>query len=202
MITSLPDSIWRNTGRAACRPRQSFDCRAQSDVPSRTVYCCGDGDSGQKSMDWSASHILLVAVLRVKLRRTSAQNKTRHLGGFRSDSRMSAKICEGLSGGQGRNRTGVRGFAGRCMTTLPPGRVTWRVPHPRAETELICAFRKKQNLGGPRFLLYGLDGPRCGLHIPSQTMVRRDIRSGEPNVERETRLELATPTLARSCSTN
>ncbi len=24
-------------------------------------------------------------------------------------------------GGQGRNRTGVRGFAGRCMTTLPPG---------------------------------------------------------------------------------
>jgi hypothetical protein len=25
-------------------------------------------------------------------------------------------------GGLGRNRTGVRGFAGRCMTTLPPGR--------------------------------------------------------------------------------
>ncbi len=25
------------------------------------------------------------------------------------------------SGGQGRDRTGVRGFAGRCMTTLPPG---------------------------------------------------------------------------------
>ena len=25
-------------------------------------------------------------------------------------------------GGQGRNRTGVRGFAVRCMTTLPPGR--------------------------------------------------------------------------------
>src|SRR5688572_2891532 len=24
-------------------------------------------------------------------------------------------------GGQGRNRTGVDGFAGRCMTTLPPG---------------------------------------------------------------------------------
>ena len=27
----------------------------------------------------------------------------------------------GRYGGQGRNRTGVRGFAGRCMTTLPPG---------------------------------------------------------------------------------
>src|SRR5262245_18739541 len=25
------------------------------------------------------------------------------------------------TGGQGRNRTGVDGFAGRCMTTLPPG---------------------------------------------------------------------------------
>lgn len=25
------------------------------------------------------------------------------------------------NGGLGRNRTGVRGFAGRCMTTLPPG---------------------------------------------------------------------------------
>jgi hypothetical protein len=25
------------------------------------------------------------------------------------------------SGGPDRNRTGVRGFAGRCITTLPPG---------------------------------------------------------------------------------
>src|SRR5690606_39591825 len=25
------------------------------------------------------------------------------------------------TGGQGRNRTGVHGFAGRCITTLPPG---------------------------------------------------------------------------------
>ena len=25
------------------------------------------------------------------------------------------------NGGQGRNRTGVHGFAGRCITTLPPG---------------------------------------------------------------------------------
>ena len=28
----------------------------------------------------------------------------------------------GLYGGGGRNRTGVHGFAGRCMTTLPPRR--------------------------------------------------------------------------------
>ena len=25
-----------------------------------------------------------------------------------------------INGGSGRNRTGVHGFAGRCMTTLPP----------------------------------------------------------------------------------
>ncbi len=29
-------------------------------------------------------------------------------------------------GGGGRNRTGVHGFAGRCMTTLPPRRVDLR----------------------------------------------------------------------------
>ena len=46
-------------------------------------------------------------------------------------------------GGQGRNRTGVHGFAGRCMTTLPPG-PTWR-------RELSRGPRKKRNLGGPRF---------------------------------------------------
>jgi hypothetical protein len=30
-------------------------------------------------------------------------------------------------GGGGRNRTGVHGFAGRCMTTLPPRRVGSRI---------------------------------------------------------------------------
>ena len=29
--------------------------------------------------------------------------------------------AKGLIGGQGRNRTGVDGFAGRSITTLPPG---------------------------------------------------------------------------------
>jgi hypothetical protein len=33
---------------------------------------------------------------------------------------IEARIC---AGGGGRNRTGVDGFAGRCMTTLPPRRV-------------------------------------------------------------------------------
>ena len=29
-----------------------------------------------------------------------------------------------MYGGGGRNRTGVHGFAGRCMTTLPPRHIT------------------------------------------------------------------------------
>ena len=33
-----------------------------------------------------------------------------------------AKVYEGLDGGSGRNRTGVDGFAGRCITTLLPSR--------------------------------------------------------------------------------
>ena len=38
--------------------------------------------------------------------------------GFQMDKK---KPREGLIGGQGRNRTGVDGFAGRSITTLPPG---------------------------------------------------------------------------------
>ena len=33
-----------------------------------------------------------------------------------------------MIGGQDRNRTGVRGFAGRCITTLPPGRIVNGAP--------------------------------------------------------------------------
>jgi hypothetical protein len=48
------------------------------------------------------------------------------------------------NGGLGRNRTGVRGFAVRCMTTLPPGHcLKDRDPHDRR-------FSIKQNPGGPR----------------------------------------------------
>lgn len=72
-------------------------------------------------------------------------------------------------GGWGRNRTGVHGFAGRCITTLPP-------------SHSLC---KKKNLGFPRF---GLSTTTTSLNIDK--------------LERETRLELATPTLARLCSTN
>ena len=74
-------------------------------------------------------------------------------------------------GGLGRNRTGVRGFAVRCMTTLPPGRRR----SPRAAAHGSEGDPEMRNPGEP--------GPRLRL-------------------ERETRLELATPTLARSCSTN
>ena len=84
-----------------------------------------------------------------------ASTKFRHPG-------VNLRIYIGC-GGWGRNRTGVDGFAGRCITTLPPS--------------LIAATRtgktSKKNLSFNR----------------GQTL------------ERETRFELATPTLARLCST-
>jgi hypothetical protein len=47
-------------------------------------------------------------------------------------------------GGQGRNRTGVHGFAGRCMTTLPPG-------HPLG-TSFVVPFQKNKTSDLPRFV--------------------------------------------------
>ena len=100
-------------------------------------------------------------------------------------------------GGGGRNRTCVHGFAGRCMTTLPPR-------HRRA---CDCFF-------GPLRLAHPAEvgwaasraglrtGPRPGWSCIEAERERRSYRFGVPRIlERETRLELATPTLARLCST-
>lgn len=95
-----------------------------------------------------------------------------------SQRKSAAQSLKGI-GGQGRNRTGVRGFAVRCMTTLPPGRWTERTRRVRGA---------RATFGGNRIAR----SPK------RQTPARR----GPENLERETRLELATPTLARSCSTN
>lgn len=79
----------------------------------------------------------------------------------------------GGTGGSGRNRTGVDGFAGRCITTLLPSHGEWvgvvkpqlppLPPDPYRPSKLLAALKK---------------------------------------LERETRLELATLTLARLRSTN
>src|SRR5688500_3298107 len=37
-----------------------------------------------------------------------------------ASARVTGRFSIGVIGGGGRNRTGVHGFAGRCMTTLPP----------------------------------------------------------------------------------
>jgi hypothetical protein len=71
------------------------------------------------------------------------------------------------NGGLGRNRTGVRGFAIRCITTLLPGQTT-----SSAHTGQLPRYEKT---------------PCYGVF---------------QNLERETRLELATSTLARLRSTN
>ena len=45
-------------------------------------------------------------------------------------------------------------------------------------------------------------GPACTAKSPAETTKPRTDQGFVCNLERETRLELATPTLARSCSTN
>ena len=54
------------------------------------------------------------------------------------------------AGGGGRNRTGVHGFAGRCITTLPP-----RLTRPTATVLLLwhhCGARTKSKKGKRIFL--------------------------------------------------
>ena len=84
------------------------------------------------------------------------------------------------SGGGGRNRTGLDGFAIRCITSLPPRRA-------RRGAAIVCGrvARTPAVAGG---------GPRKQKGKP--WLPRSD------GVERETRLELATSTLARLRSTN
>ena len=69
-----------------------------------------------------------------------------------------------INGGWGRNRTGVDGFAGRCITTLPPSLIT---------------------------------SANISIKVKTPGYTRGFIT----NMERETRFELATSSLATRCST-
>ena len=125
-----------------------------------------------------------------------------------------------IDGGGGRNRTGVHGFAGRCITTLPPRRVTWMLDCSR------CGFRvpeadaaASQTKKGSAASLSDWSGRRVsnsrpqpwqGCALPTE-LLPHDTCCGKPGnrnridqkiLERETSLELATSTLARLRSTN
>ena len=57
-----------------------------------------------------------------------AQGRTRtgtalRPGDFKSPAATNYATRAAITGGGGRNRTGVHGFAGRCMTTLPPRQI-------------------------------------------------------------------------------
>ena len=67
--------------------------------------------------------------------RSTARN-SRFLVSAITDDRIGSQL-----GGEGRNRTGVHGFAGRCMTTLPP-RLCMMACGKRSN-----AAQKKQNPG-------------------------------------------------------
>ena len=81
-------------------------------------------------------------------------------GSYRRDRRGWVKVTQGnqtvagpasshrsSNGGQGRNRTGVRGFAGRCMTTLPPSRVKNSEPRARrgSQQPIMYFFARAAN---------------------------------------------------------
>ncbi len=84
------------------------------------------------------------------------------------------------SGGGGRNRTGVDGFAGRCITTLLP-----RQGEPHCTRE-------------GRFLRRAAFKQRHHVHERKREALWASLR----NLEREKSLELSTSTLARLRSTN
>ncbi len=96
----------------------------------------------------------------------------------------SAKLSGREDGGQARNRTEVNGFAGRCITTLPPG---LDVP------ETTCRIVRQRRRLYPN---------RHGLSWRRNEKGPGIARALSENLERETGLEPATPTLARLCSTN
>ena len=134
-----------------------------------------------------------------------------------------------LTGGGSRNRTGVHGFAGRCITTLPSRLTilidvvlsirftTWsgkRVSNSRPQpwqgcalpTELFphktwCVLLEFQNDGaGNESRTRDLNLGKVALYQLSYSRI-----SNLPllkSLERETSLELATSTLARLRSTN
>ena len=83
--------------------------------------------------------------------------------------------------GWGRDRTGVHGFAGRCITTLPPS-------------------QKRRLLGGKNNLSRDLQLPYLLIicNKSDEILLCKQFCL----MERETRLELATSTLARLRSTN
>ncbi len=94
-----------------------------------------------------------------------------------------------IHGGGGRNRTGVHGFAGRCMTTLPPRRLM-------LEGRALLLLNDTASMSG---------NPRGASPLFCRTLQKRENGQwpfSPGNLERETRLELATSTLARLRSTN
>ena len=120
------------------------------------------------------------------------------------------------SGGGGRNRTGVHGFAGRCITTLLPRQGFCTALEQFVTNRLFAVPIKKK---GSKASLRDWSGKRgsnsrpqpwqgCALPtelFPRNRLCRHAFTSTRPHIsklERETRLELATSTLARLRSTN
>ena len=122
-----------------------------------------------------------------------------------------------LTGGANRSRTGLNGFAGRCITALLSRRKRCLVSARTVQKQSAGPPNKKGSLASPligagdesrtrdlnlgKVALYQLSYSRIVLHF-SACITRCARHRRLQNLERETSLELATSTLARLRSTN
>ena len=67
-----------------------------------------------------------------------------------NNSTIRAHDNSGCFGGGGRNRTGVHGFVGRCMTTLPPRRICRSLKTKKGKRSIDGFFRFPWNWSGKR----------------------------------------------------
>src|SRR5437667_734634 len=86
-------------------------------------------------------------------------------------------------GGGGRNRTGVDGFAGRCMTTLPPRRVVVALRSPRwrrlPQTQRESGRPPLRNWSGKR-VSNSRPQPWQGCALPTELFPREIARNYSP----------------------
>ena len=80
-----------------------------------------------------------------------------------------------MDGGGGRNRTGVHGFAGRCITTLPPRRT-----HEARLNEFI--LRSNRLNATAKFKTYGVETKRGKLMLPPVFGAGKEVRTPDPNL--------------------
>lgn len=108
----LPVSPPGQDARRQCNQYKTYFQHRRSGISRMPVAASG--------RTWTSCAVRVIAG-EIRRRKTSRSD---------ADGKSAARKTEGMAmrkyGGWGRNRTGVHGFAGRCMTTLPPSQIPER----------------------------------------------------------------------------